>query len=170
MQIEKKVERLCGAKPAAFLVGLYPVVQELVSFVNGECEREPENSEEVFAVLARSIARIYARIDRGGDIIDCELRRPTVPDGRNRTYSYRAVTAKMRRLRKQRPGLTAKTARASLPERFRECTWLFSFACGKDWENRWDLLILYNDLIADMWGCAKDLSGNEDIGCKQVVF
>ena len=158
MQIEKKIERLCGAKPAAFLVGLYPVVQELVSFVNGECEREPENSKEIFAVLARSISRIYARIDRGGDIIDCELKRPTVPDERDETYSYKTVTAKMRRLRKRCLGLSAKRARTSLPERFRECTWLFSFACGKDWENRWDLLILYNELIADMWGCAKELS------------
>ena len=158
MQIEKKVERLCGAKPAAFLAGLYPVVQELVSFVNGECEREPENSKEIFAVLARSISRIYARIDRGGDIIDCELKRPTVPDERDETYSYKTVTAKMRRLRKRCLGLSAKRARTSLPERFRECTWLFSFACGKDWENRWDLLILYNELIADMWGCAKELS------------
>ena len=163
MQIEKNVERLCGAKPAAFLVGLYPVVQELVSFVNGECEREPEKSEEVFAVLARSISRIYARIDRGGDIIDCELRRPTVPDEGDGAYSYRAVTAKMRRLRKRCLGLSAKRARTSLPERFRECTWLFSFACGKDWENRWDLLILYNELIADMWGCAKTLCGKSHL-------
>ena len=166
--IEKKVERLCSARPAAFLIGLYPAVHELVSFVNDEYKREPGNSEKIFAVLARSISRIYTRIDGGGDIVDCVLKRPTVPDEGEGAYSYAAVTSKMRRIGKHCAEATAKRARTALPEKFRECTWLFSYACGKDLENRWNLLILYNELLADLWGCAKTLSGDEDTGESEV--
>ena len=166
--VENKIERLCSAKPATFLNGLYPAVQELVSFVNDEYGREPRKSEATFAVLARSISRIYTRIDSGGDIIDCELKRSNVPDDGEESYSYRAITAKMRRLRTQCVGRTTKSAGAFLPEKFRECTRLFSCACIKDYENRWNLLCLYNELIADMWGCAKALSGDEDTGENDV--
>ena len=162
--IEKKLARLCEAKPAAFLTGLYPAVQGLVAFVNTECERLPRNSKKTFAVLARSISRIYTRIDSGGAIIDCVLKNPTVPDEGKGRYSYKATTTKMRNLRKQCLELTVKQATTLLPEKFRECTWLFCNACGKDFENRWNLLCLYNELIADIWGCAKALSGNEDTG------
>ena len=164
--IEKRFERLCGAEPADFLIGLYPAVQELVSFVNAECK--PEKSEKVFAALARCISRIYTRIDSGGDIIDCVLDRPMVPEAGNGAYSYRATTAKLRKLWKQCLKLTVEQAMTSLPETFRECTWLFCDACGKDQKNRWDLLCLYNDLVADMWGCAKALSGSEDTGESEV--
>lgn len=166
--VENKIERLCGAKPVAFLSGLYPAVQELVSFVNDEYRREPAKPEAIFAVLARSISRIYTRIDSGGDIIDCELKCPKVPDEGEESYSYKAITAKMRRLRRQCIELTTKRAYALLPEKFRECTRLFSFACIKDYENRWNFLCLYNELIADMWGCAKTLSGDEDTGEAEV--
>ena len=164
--IEKRFERLCAAEPADFLIGLYPAVQELVSLVNAECT--PEKSEKVFAALARCISRIYTRIDSGGDIIDCVLDRPMVPEAGNDAYSYRATTAKMRKLWKQCLKLTVNQAKTSLPETFRECTWLFCNACGKDQKNRWNLLVLYNDLIADLWGCAKTLSGNEDTGESEV--
>ena len=155
---------LCGAKPAAFLSGLYPVVQGLVSFVNNEYRREPAKSEATFAVLARSISRIYTRIDSGGDIVDCELKCSKNPDASEETYSYKTFTAKMQRLKKQCLELTTKRASALLPGKFCECTRLFSYACAKDYENRWNLLCLYNELIADMWGCAKELSGDKDTG------
>lgn len=162
--IEKKIECLCGKKPTAFLTALYPTVQELVSFVNDENRCKPEESQKTFAVLARSISRIYTRIDSGGDIIDCALKRPLVQDEGGGMYSYKAVTAKMRRLRGQCLEMTEERAEALLPKKFSECTRLFSYACGKDFENRWNLLVLYNDLIADMWGCAKVLSGDKDTG------
>lgn len=162
--IEKRFERLCGAEPADFLIGLYPAVQELVSFVTTKCMNKPEKSEKVFAVLARSISRIYTRIDSGGDIIDCVLNRPLVSEEGKNAYSYRAATAKMRRIKNQCLELTVEQAITALPEKFRECTWLFCDACGKDQKNRWNLLCLYNDLIADLWGCAKALSGDEETG------
>lgn len=162
--IEKKVERVCAAKPAAFLTGLYPLVVELVDFVKESYRREPEKSEKTFAVLARSMEKIYRRLDAGGDITDCVLRRPTVPDADGRKYSYDAVTAKMTRLRDQCLNMTVARGCKLLPEKFRELTWLFSFACGKDFDKRWQLLEHYFDLLADMWGCAKALSGDEDTG------
>ena len=162
--IEKAFERLCRAEPADFLIGLYPAVLELVSFVNTDCKRKPEKSEKAFAVLARCISCIYTRIDSGGDIIDCVLDRPMIPNAGNGSYSYRVVAARMRKLLKQCLKLTIEQAITSLPETFRECTWLFCDACGKDQKNRWNLLCLYNDLIADLWGCAKALSGDEETG------
>ena len=164
LSIEGKVERLCGENPAVFLTGLYPAVQELVSFVNAENRCKPENSQKTFAVLARSISRIYTRIDSGGDIVDCVLKRHSVPDVDGGAYSYEAVSAKMRRLKELCLEMTEERAKALLPGKFSECTRLFSYACGKDFENRWNLLVLYSDLIADIWGCAKELSGGEDTG------
>ena len=165
--IENSFELLCGAEPADFLIGLYPAVQELISFVNTECKRKPENSEKVFAAFARCIARIYTRIDSGGDIIDCVLKCPMTPGADNGPYSYRATSAKMRKLWNQCLKLTVDQA-ILLPEIFREFTWLFCNACGKDLKNRWNLLCLYNDSIADMWGCASALSGAEDTGANDV--
>ena len=162
--IENRITRLCGAKPDAFLIGLFSAVQALVSFVNAECKRKPEKSEKLFALLARSISRIYTRIDSGGDIVDCVLKRQLIPNEDKDLYSYRSATAKLQSIRKQCLELTVKRAMTLLPEKFRECTWCFCDACEKNRLNRWELLCIYNDLIADVWGCAKALAGSEDVG------
>ena len=164
LSIENRITRLCEAKPDAFLIGLYSAVRALVAFVNAECKRQPEKSEKVFALLARSISQIYTRIDSGGDIVDCVLNRPLIPAEDKGLYYYRSATAKLQSIRKQCLELTVKRAMTLLPEKFRECTWCFCDACERDTTNRWELLCLYNDQSADVWGCAKALSGSEAVG------
>ena len=67
----------------------------------------------------------------------------------------------MRRLTLQYTKASAKSARESLPVNFRECTRLFCLASNFEWRNRWNLNILYGNLITDMWSRTKVLAGEE---------
>ena len=160
-EIDKRVKLLCEARPEPFLATLYQFANCATTCIRESLRFEPKCEKQVFSVLARSISRIHERLDSDLDLVDCVLGHLTVPTGDCSRYSYPMVVERMRRLALQCVKANAECARELLPKNFRECTRLFCLACNFEWRNRWDLGILYDDLIADMWGRAKELAGEE---------
>ena len=160
-EIDKRVKLLCEARPEPFLATLHQFASCATTCVRESLRLNPKCERQMFSVLARSIARIHERLDSDLDLVDCVLGHLTVPTGDCSRYSYAAVVERMRRLTRQCAKASAKNARESLPDNFRECTRLFCLASNFEWRNRWNLNTLYNDLIADMWGRAKELAGEE---------
>ena len=160
-EIDKRVKLLCESRPETFLATLYQFASCATTCIRESLRFEPKCERQMFSVLARSIARIHERLDSDLDLVDCVLGHLTVPTGDCSRYSYPTFVERMRRLTLQCVKANAGCARELLPKNFRECTRLFCLACNFEWRNRWELGILYEDLIADMWGLAKELAGGE---------
>ena len=160
-EIDKRVKLLCEARPEPFLASLYQFANCAATCIRESLRFEPKCERQMFSVLAHSITRIHERLDSDLDLVDCVLGHLTVPTGDCSRYSYPTVVERMRRLTRQCVKAGAECARELIPENFRECTRLFCLAVNFEWRNRWDLGILYADLIADMWGRAKELAGEE---------
>ena len=160
-EIDKRVKLLCEARPAPFLATLHQFANCATTCIRESLRLNPKSERQMFSVLARSIARIHERLDSDLDLVDCVLGHLTVPTEDCSRYSYSAVVERMRRLTRQCAKGSAKNARELLPDNFRECTRLFCLSSNFEWRNRWNLNTLYNDLIADMWGRAKELAGEE---------
>ena len=160
-EIDKRVKLLCEARPEPFLATLHQFANCAAVCIRESLRLDPKCEQQMFSVLARSITRIHERLDSDLDLVDCVLGHLTVPIGDCSRYSYSAVVERMRRLTRQCAKASAKRARGLLPDNFTECTRLFCLAGNFEWRNRWNLNTLYDDLIADMWGRAKELACEE---------
>ena len=158
-EIDKQVKLLCEARPEPFLATLHQFANCAATCIRASLCLNPKCEKQVFSVLARTITQIYERLDSDLNLVDCVLGHLTVPTGDYSRYSYSEVVKRMRRLTRYCTKACAKRARGLLLENFCECTRLFCLACNFEWRNRWDLNILYSELITDMLGRAKELAG-----------
>ena len=158
-EIDKCVKLLCEARPEPFLATLHQFVSCTATCARESLRLDSKCERQMFSVLARSITRIHERLDSDLDLVDCVLGHLTVPPGDCSRYSYSMTVERMRRLTRQCAKASAKSARELLLDNFTECTRLFCLASNFEWRNRWNLILLYDDLIADMRGRAKELAG-----------
>lgn len=162
-EMDKWGKTVCAARPEPFLASLYQLVRCATACVSQAIVRDPESERRMFSALARLIRRIYLRIDSDIDLVDCVLGHLTVPLGDTSWYSYSKAVHLMRRLVPQCTKWSRGRAKEILPGNLCECTRLMCYACNFEWENRWNLLQLYQDLLADLWRCARMLAGEDSV-------
>ena len=162
-EMDRWSRTVCAARPEPFLASLHQLVRCATACVSQAIVRDPESERRMFSALARLIRRIYLRIDSDADFVDCVLGHLTVPLGDTSWYSYSKAVYRMRRLVSQCTKWSRERAKEILPGNLCECTRLFCYACNFEWDNRWNLLRLYQDLLADMWGCARMLADEDSV-------
>lgn len=162
-EMDKWSKTVCAARPEPFLASLHQLVHCATACVSQAIVRDPESERRMFSALARLIRRIYLRIDSDIDLVDCVLGHLTVPLGDTSWYSYSKTVHLMRSSAFQCTKWSRGRAKEILPGNLCECTRLLCYACNFEWDNRWNLLRLYQDLLADMWGCARMLAGEDSV-------
>lgn len=160
-EMNKWSTTVCAARPEPFLASLHQLVRCATACVSQAIMLAPESERRMFSALARLTRRIYLRIDSDVDLVDCVLGHLTVPLGDTSWYSYSKAVCQMRRLVSRCTKRSRGRAKEILPGSLCECTRLMSYACNFEWDNRWNLLQLYQDLLADMWERARMLAGED---------
>ena len=161
-EMDKWSRRVCVARPEPFLANLHQLTKCAATCVMESVRIHPESERRMFSALARTMDMIHTRIDSDCDLMDCVLGHLTVPIGDSSWYSYSEVVDRMCRLAQQCLKARDSRAKVLLPHNFCECTRLLSYAFNFEWEKRWQLMELYDELQSDMWGLAKKLAG----GCR----
>ena len=162
-EMDKWSKTVCAARPEPFRASLHQLVRCATACVSQAIMLDPESERRMFSALARLIRRIYLRIDSDIDLVDCVLGHLTVPLGDTSWYSYSKAVHLMRRSAFQSTKWSRGRAKESLPGNLCECTRLMCYASNFEWDNRWNLLQLYQDLLADMWERARMLAGEDSM-------
>lgn len=162
-EMDKWSKTVCAARPEPFLASLHQLVRCATACVSQAIMLDPGSERRIFSALARLIRRIYLRIDSDADLVDCVLGHLTVPLGDTSWYSYSKTVHLMRSSAFQCTKWSRGRAKEILPGNLCECTRLLCYACNFEWDDRWNLLQLYQDLLADMWGCARMLAGEDSL-------
>ena len=162
-EMDKWSTTVCAARQEPFLASLHQLVCCATACVSQAIMLDFESERRMFSALARLIRRIYLRIDSDIDLVDCVLGHLTVPLGDTSWYSYAKAVHLMRRSVFQCSKWSRGRAKEILPGNLCECTRLMCYACNFEWDNCWNLLQLYQDLLADMWGCARMLAGEDSV-------
>ena len=162
-EMDKWSKTVCAARPEPFLASLHQLVHCATACVSQAIMLDPGSERRIFSALARLIRRIYLRIDSDADLVDCVLGHLTVPLGDTSWYSYSKTVHLMRSSAFQCTKWSRGRAKEILPGNLCECTRLLCYACNFEWDDRWNLLQLYQDLLADMWGCARMLAGEDSL-------
>ena len=162
-EMDRWGKTVCAARPEPFLASLYQLVRCATACVSQSIMLSPGSERRIFSALARLIRRIYLRIDGDNDLVDCVLGHLTVPIGDTRWYSYSRAVHRMRRLVLECTKSSPSRVKEIFSGNLCECTRLMCYACNFEWDNRWNLLLLYQDSLADMWGCARSLAGEDAV-------
>ena len=162
-EMDKWSKTVCAARSEPFLASLHQLVRCATACVSQAIMLDPGSERRIFSALARLIRRIYLRIDSDADLVDCVLGHMTVPLGDTSWYSYSKTVHLMRSSSFQCTKWSRGRAKEILPGNLCECTRLLCYACNFEWDNRRNLLMLYQDLLADMWGCARMLAGENSM-------
>ena len=135
----KKLEGLAKTEDFSPLTG---IVDEIASLAGRKFD-ESEDSK-LMVCFSEAVARLHNVVfDREGAVL----------------FRLRNEYEKWVPLTQQCLKASDSRAKVLLPRNFCECTRLLSYAFNFEWEKRWQLMELYDELQSDMWGLAKKLAG-----------